>query len=126
MDWLTDSLKEELLEAGRRQKEADARGEACKLPVLTYVVLGGVGRWLLAAVSPDDPDIAFGLCHLSGGLPELGYIRLSEMAQLRNAHGIAPFEDSMFKQADRLDVTEYADMARITGQIGLHFTYRGE
>ncbi|MCB4859591.1 DUF2958 domain-containing protein [Sphingobium sp. PNB] len=122
MDWLTDALKEELLTAGKRQAEADARAESCALPILTCLRLSG-SSWLLASVCPDDPDMAYGLCHVAGGVPELGYIRLSELAGLRNSNGIGVFEDPMFKNADRLDVRRYADMAAITGQIALHYTY---
>lgn len=36
-------------------------------------------QWLLTFVEPHDNDIAFGLCDLGMGFPELGYVRLSEL-----------------------------------------------
>lgn len=34
--------------------------------------------WLLTELNPTEPDIAFGLCDLGFGCPELGYVRLSK------------------------------------------------
>lgn len=39
--------------------------------------------WLLTELDPDDPDLAFGLCDLGLGCPELGTVRLSEIEALR-------------------------------------------
>jgi hypothetical protein len=36
--------------------------------------------WLLTELDPEDPDIAFGLCDLGMGSPELGSMRLVECA----------------------------------------------
>ena len=119
MEWRTPALMDALVAAGVQQREAEVNGKKVRLPVQTYLVLGGVGRWLLACVDPDDHDVAFGLCQLQGGNPELGYVRLSELAQLRNSSGTEVFEDPMFEKAARLDVFKYADMARITRQISL-------
>jgi len=44
-------------------------------------------RWLLTEVSPDDPEIAFGLCDLGLGFPEQGSVSLVELETLQNRHG---------------------------------------
>ena len=40
------------------------------------------------SVDPDDPDLTFGLCDLGHGFPELGEVRLSEIASLRGPLGL--------------------------------------
>jgi hypothetical protein len=35
--------------------------------------------WLLTELDPEQPDIAFGLCDLGMGCPELGSVSLSEI-----------------------------------------------
>ena len=35
--------------------------------------------WLLTELDPDHPDIAFGLCDLGVGCPEVGYVSISEL-----------------------------------------------
>lgn len=39
--------------------------------------------WLLSELYPDDPDVAFGLCDLGLGFPELGDVRISEIEAVR-------------------------------------------
>ena len=39
--------------------------------------------WLLSEIDPLAPDRAFGLCDLGLGMPELGYVSLTEIAALR-------------------------------------------
>ncbi|MEA3273834.1 MAG: DUF2958 domain-containing protein [Pseudomonadota bacterium] len=39
---------------------------------------GRTGTWLLSELYPDDPNVAFGLCDLALGFPELRDVRLSE------------------------------------------------
>jgi hypothetical protein len=121
MEWLTDELRERLLEAGKRQADADRAGHRCALPVLTCLRFKG-GTWLLASLRPDEPNLAFGLCHWSGGPPEMGYVDLRQLASLRYDSGKGVYEDPMFQSADRLDLTQYADMAEIAGCIALQFT----
>lgn len=41
------------------------------------------GTWLLTELDPEEPDIAFGLCDLGVGFPELGSVRVSELASAR-------------------------------------------
>ncbi|MCY1219972.1 hypothetical protein D9M72_319710 [compost metagenome] len=38
--------------------------------------------WLLAALDPTDGDTAYGLCDVSIGMPELGHVRLSDLASI--------------------------------------------
>jgi hypothetical protein len=71
--------------------------------------------WLLSDVDADNPDIAFGLCDLGLGFPELGYVSLQEITSLRGALGL-PVERDRHFQANKT-LVEYADEANQTGGI---------
>lgn len=71
--------------------------------------------WLLSELDPDDPDIAFGLCDLGFGCPELGSVRLSEIEAVRGPFGWRVERDLTFKATKSL--TAYADEARKHSRI---------
>ena len=52
--------------------------------------------WLLTELDPEDPDIAFGLCDLGMGFPELGSVRISELQSLRGPGGLGIERDLGF------------------------------
>jgi hypothetical protein len=66
--------------------------------------------WLLTELDPEDPDIAFGLCDLGMGFPELGGVRLSELAAVRGPGGLRVERDLYFKPTKTLQ--GYADAAQ--------------
>jgi Protein of unknown function (DUF2958) len=70
--------------------------------------------WLLTELDPDH-ELAFGLCDLGMGEPEIGYVSLTE---LRTAHGKLglPVERDEDFDADRT-LSAYADEARRHGRI---------
>ena len=70
--------------------------------------------WLLIALKSDN-DIAFGLCDLGLGLPELGYVSLSELATVRGRFGLPVERDRHFTATKTLK--QYAEEARRTGRI---------
>ncbi|WP_316159457.1 DUF2958 domain-containing protein [Bradyrhizobium sp. SZCCHNRI3042] len=47
----------------------------------------GAATWLLTELYPEDPDIAFGLCCLGMGCPELGNVSLSELESVKVGTG---------------------------------------
>jgi len=57
-------------------------------PVVKLFTPDGGATWLLASLDPTNPDIAFGLCDLGFGFPELGTVRLSELAAARGRLGL--------------------------------------
>ena len=69
--------------------------------------------WLLTELSPDG--IAFGLCDLGHGFPEMGYVGLAELQAIRGKSGLPVERDKGF-EADKT-LTEYAGLARIKGSI---------
>ena len=62
-----------------------------------------------------DPDIAFGLCDLGMGCPELGSVSLSEITALRGALGLPVERDRHFKATKRLSA--YAEEATRLNRI---------
>jgi hypothetical protein len=57
-------------------------------PVVKLFCPWNGATWLLTELDVDDPDIAFGLCDLGMGFPEIGSVRLSELAAVRGPGGL--------------------------------------
>lgn len=49
-------------------------------PVVKLFDCAGAATWLLSELDPET-NIAFGLCDLGMGFPELGYVNLDELVQ---------------------------------------------
>jgi Protein of unknown function (DUF2958) len=62
-----------------------------------------------------DDDLAFGLCDVGLGCPELGYVALSELAALRGKLGL-PVERDLHFIASKT-ISGYANEARAQGRI---------
>ncbi len=71
--------------------------------------------WLLSELYPADPDVAFGLCDLGMGFPELGDVRISELAALRGPYGLPVERDVHFTATKAL--SEYASEAHAAQRI---------
>ena len=78
----------QMLENHRSSKSAD------HLPVVHLSIPCTDCHWLLTDIAPNS-DVAFGLCDLGMGFPELGYVRLGEIISCTR---IPPVErNNMFK-----------------------------
>jgi len=66
-------------------------------PVVKLFTPDAACTWLLTEIDPDEPDIAFGLCDLGMGFPELGSVSLSEIGQLRGRLGLPVERDEWFE-----------------------------
>lgn len=109
---LTQDLLDRLLENGART----AAGEDTDFePLAKFFTPDGPATWLISEVDPSDPDRAFGLCDLGLGYPELGYVRLSELAAIRGRLGLRVERDAHFR-AERT-LAEYARLAAAEGRI---------
>jgi hypothetical protein len=84
-------------------------------PVVKLFTPDGSCTWLLAELDPEEPDIAFGLCDLGMGFPELGSVRISELERVRGGLGLPVERDLYF--VPKLSLSAYADKARQTGSI---------
>lgn len=114
---LTQDLRKRLLLNGELMAEAQrsGKGEPDFIPVVKLFNPCGAATWLLTELDPDDPDIAFGLCDLGFGCPELGSVRISELEAVHGPLGIGIERDRHFKAFKTL--SDYADEAREAGQI---------
>lgn len=109
---LTSLQREQLLANGA----ATARCEtADHVPVVKLFDPNGAATWLITDLDPENPSLAFGLCDLGHGFPELGWLSLDELSTYvgvfgqpievdRNFEGVAP-------------ISEYATAARAAGHI---------
>ena len=113
MTLITKAQREQLLANGQASKATE--GGIDHPPVVKLFTPWAGATWLLSECYPDDPDIAFGLCDLGLGFPELGDVRLSEIESLRGPGGIRVERDRHF-QSDR-PLSEHAKSARCAGRI---------
>jgi Protein of unknown function (DUF2958) len=70
--------------------------------------------WLLTELDPDY-GLAFGLCDLGLGCPELGYVSLTKLRSVRGPLGLPIERDEQF-DADKT-LSAYAEAARQQGRI---------
>jgi hypothetical protein len=112
MELITKDQRKQLLangEATRKNPDADP------FPVVKLFTPDAQATWLLTELMPDEPDIAFGLCDLGLGSPELGYVSLIEIMSVRGQLGL-PIERDLSFEADK-PLSAYADQARSLGRI---------
>lgn len=85
-------------------------------PVAKLFLPGSGATWLLSELDPDNTTIAFGLCDLGLGFPELGTVFTKELEELTHPHlGISIERDLHFEGKYPLSI--YAEAARMTGHI---------
>jgi hypothetical protein len=111
MTLITSAQRQKLLENGRAQRAAiDRQDQVLDLePVVKLTTPDGNATWLLTELNPDI-DLAFGLCDLGLGEPELGYVSLAELAVARGPLGLPLECDLNF--APTRTIAAYADLAR--------------
>ena len=87
MELFTKEQREQLLKNGQLEnRDKDP-------PPVVHLTLPGTNcEWLLSELDPENPTIAFGLCDLGMGFPEMGYVDLEELQSLR----VGPFGFSVF------------------------------
>jgi len=114
---LTAEIREQMLRNGRERLEAQLRGETEPdfVPVVKLFTPDANCTWLLTELEPEEPDIAFGLCDLGMGYPELGSVSLSELESVRGSLGLPIERDLSFRATKTLSA--YADEARAHGGI---------
>lgn len=53
-------------------------------PVVKLLSIASSATWLLSELNPFEPTIAYGLCDLGMGFPELGYVSLEELESIQH------------------------------------------
>jgi hypothetical protein len=117
MKLLTANIREKLLRNGKlsQQRQQEDKPEPDFWPVVKLFTPDGGCTWLLTEIDPEDPDIAFGLCDLGFGCPELGSVSLSELESVRGQLNL-PIERDLYFTATKT-LSAYADEARAHGTI---------
>jgi Protein of unknown function (DUF2958) len=119
MKLLTIEHESRMRANGQAHADRAARGEDTEdfHPVVKLFCPWNGATWLLTELDPEDPDIAFGLCDLGMGFPELGSVRLSELAAIVDPGGLRIERDVHFRPV--MTLQGYAEAAqreqRITG-----------
>lgn len=113
---VTKAQRTQLAQNGIAQRLAYDCGECIDfMPVVKLFTPNAGATWLLSEICPDDPDVAFGLCDLGLGFPELGDVRLSEIEALRGPMGLPVERDRHFMAKHPLSA--YAREAHQAGRI---------
>jgi hypothetical protein len=117
MKLFTEEQHQKLLANGTLNRDRQAKGldELDLKPVVKLFTPDGSATWLLTEINPDEPDIAFGLCDLGMQCPELGYVLISELSEVRGHLGLPIERDLYFSPSKTL--SDYADEARQKGGV---------
>jgi len=122
MKLLTKDIEKRLLANGALRRHIAQQGldgltaaDLDFLPVVKLFTPDAGCTWLLTELDPDDPEIAFGLCDLGMGCPELGYVSLAELRTVRGKLNLPIERDLHFMPAKT--ISAYADEARAAGRI---------
>lgn len=107
---LNDALRAQLLTNALASAE-DPRFDPP--PVVKLFTPNAGATWLLSEL--DAEGIAFGLCDLGLGFPEVGYVSLAELEAFRGRWGL-PIERDAHFVADK-PLSGYAREARLAGRI---------
>ncbi|MBS0426714.1 MAG: DUF2958 domain-containing protein [Proteobacteria bacterium] len=113
----TPEQREQLAANWQAMLPVDPRNEPNDLdprPVVRLFTPDARAVWLLTEL--DEPNgLAFGLCDLGLGFPELGYVSLAELEALRGPSGLRVERDIAFV-ADR-PLSAYTRQALAAGRI---------
>jgi Protein of unknown function (DUF2958) len=112
MKLITDEQRTTML---ANDKLYDSDPDFNPVPVVKIFSPVGAATWLLCSLERGDPDIAFGLCDLGFGTPEIGSVRVSELVSCVLPLGLHLERDLYFKPSKTL--REYADEARLRGHL---------
>ncbi|GCC49818.1 DUF2958 domain-containing protein [Chryseotalea sanaruensis] len=102
---MTSEQRQQMLENGKPENFGKDH-----IPVIKLFLPGTACTWLLTELNPEEPTIAFGLCDLGMGFPELGYVDLDELNSIRVRNLFRVERDLQFKSKHPISV--YAKAAR--------------
>ncbi|MBN9368429.1 MAG: hypothetical protein BGO36_04645 [Burkholderiales bacterium 68-10] len=109
---ITDEERVQLLAHG----QARAAGRAIDpLPVVRLFTPDAHATWLLAALDPEDGDTAWGVVDLGISMPELGIVKLSDLASIVGPNKQPVMRDRYFEAVRPL--SEYLRLAQENGSI---------
>ncbi|MBA0263992.1 DUF2958 domain-containing protein [Stenotrophomonas maltophilia] len=85
------------------------------LPVVRLFTPDAHVTWLLVSLDPADGDTAYGLIDLGIGMPELGMVKLSDLAGIVGPRKLPVRRDRHFQAVRSL--SEYVRLAQENGAI---------
>jgi hypothetical protein len=85
------------------------------LPAVRLFTPDAHATWLLASLDPADGDTAFGVMDVGIGMPELGRIKLSDLASIVGPNKQPVMRDLYFQAVRPL--SEYLRLAQENGSI---------
>ena len=109
---ITEDERRQLLAYG----QARAAGQTIDpLPVVRLFTPDAHATWLLAALDPADSDTAHGLIDLGISMPELGTVKLSDLAAIVGPRQQPVMRDRYFQAVRPL--SEYLRLAQKNGSV---------
>jgi len=108
----TKSKRAELLQNGEAY---NADPDFNPKPIVKLFNPVGSATWLITSVNPNNPDLAFGLCDLGMGCPELSSVSIEELSNYKGPLNLG-IERDVHWQANK-SLSEYATEARQHQQI---------
>lgn len=109
---ITEDERRQLLAHG----QARAAGQAIDpWPVARLFTPDAHATWLLVALDPADGDTAFGLIDLGIGMPDLGEIKLSDLASIVGPRQQRVMRDRYFNATRPL--SQYLRLAQEDGSV---------
>ena len=93
MKLFTKVQYEQLLKNGKEQD-----GTKDFEPVVKLFTPDANCTWLISEIDPDNTDIAFGLCDLGMGFPEMGNVSISEISAVKGQLNLPIERDRSFDE----------------------------
>ena len=118
MNLLTKEQTRQLIANGaraNRERMGEVTEDLTRMPVVKLFTPWGSATWLLSEIDPEAPDVAFGLCDLGVGSPELGCVSLTELAGVKGPLGLGVERDLYWTPEKSL--VAYAEDARLHNAI---------
>ena len=109
---ITEDERKQLLEHGRVLAAGLANDP---LPVVRLFTPDAHATWLLTSLDPVDGDTAYGLIDLGISLPELGTVKLSDLASIVGPRQQPVMRDLYFQAVHPL--SEYLRLAQENGSV---------
>jgi len=109
---ITPEQRAQMLSVGQAQPIGEAIDA---VPVARLFTPDAHATWLLASLDPSDGDTAWGLVDLGIGMPALGTIKLSDLAEIVGPQNRPVLRDLYFRATRPL--SEYVRLAQLDGSI---------
>lgn len=114
--FLTNDQYQQLLQNGSPENRAKDH-----VPVVKLFFPGTSCTWLLTEIDPEELRLAFGLCDLGMGFPELGYVDLDELDSVKIGLTRMGVERDLHFES-KYPISVYASAARMCEHITEHDT----